>query len=242
VIDAINERGAPGTALKTFKYMRAALRWGVARGDLDHNPIEGMKQPGKEGVKDRVLSAEEIAIVWEHLVTLKPEHAAVLKLALLTGQRLGEVTGMERGEIDLAKAVWIIPASRTKNKTAHSVPLSDAALEIIEQAKSASGERLFPGLNSNVVGKIVAKHQAGLPWWTAHDLRRTLVTHLAELGVAPITLAHIVNHRSATRAGITLNVYNTYDYAREKRQALDLWAERLEGIVSGAAKVINMRA
>jgi integrase len=77
--------------------------------------------------------------------------------------------------------------------------------------------------------------------WTAHDLRRTVLTKLAELGVPPIVLGHIANHRTTTKAGMTLSVYVHHQYEREKREALELWADRLQGIISGSAKVIAIR-
>ena len=81
-----------------------------------------------------------------------------------------------------------------------------------------------------------------MPHWTAHDLRRSAVTGMAALGVAPIVLGHVINHRSTTRAGVTLAVYSQYTYEREKREALELWAERLLAIVGGKAPtVIPMR-
>jgi len=89
---------------------------------------------------------------------------------------------------------------------------------------------------------LVAKAQStlGVAKFVPHDLRRTALTHMAALGVEPIVLAHIVNHRSGTHAGVTMNVYVRHDYAREKKRALDLWADRLAAIVSGepTAKVI----
>jgi hypothetical protein len=80
-----------------------------------------------------------------------------------------------------------------------------------------------------------------MPHWTAHDLRRTVVTRMGELGIAPIVRAHVVNHRTATRAGITLGVYDHYDYFKEKREALNLWAAHLDAIVHGGAKVLPIR-
>jgi hypothetical protein len=67
---------------------------------------------------------------------------------------------------------------------------------------------------------------------------------MAELGVAPIVLGHIANHLTTTHAGVTLRVYNQYDYAKEKRDALDLWAERLTAIIDGSnvARIIPIRA
>jgi hypothetical protein len=67
------------------------------------------------------------------------------------------------------------------------------------------------------------------------------LTKMAELGVAPIVLGHIANHRTTTKAGITLGVYVQHQYEREKREALELWADRLQGIVSGGADVVPMR-
>jgi hypothetical protein len=66
---------------------------------------------------------------------------------------------------------------------------------------------------------------------------------MAELGIPPIVLGHVINHRSVTKAGVTLSAYSQYDYAREKREALQLWAERLEAIASGTSRVLPiMRA
>ncbi len=62
-------------------------------------------------------------------------------------------------------------------------------------------------------------------------MRRTALTGMARLGVTPIVLGHIANHRTTTRTGVTLAVYNHYDYATEKCGALTRWAERLALIV-----------
>jgi hypothetical protein len=65
---------------------------------------------------------------------------------------------------------------------------------------------------------------------------------MAQLGIAPIVLGHVINHRSVTKAGVTLSVYSHYDYAKEKREALELWADRLTAIVAGrTAKVVAIR-
>jgi hypothetical protein len=67
---------------------------------------------------------------------------------------------------------------------------------------------------------------------------------MARMGIAPIVLGHIANHRTTTRAGVTLGVYNQYTYDKEKREALDLWAERLLAIIGSqkAANVLQLKA
>jgi integrase len=88
----------------------------------------------------------------------------------------------------------------------------------------------------------VQNQQFGIPHWTIHDLRRTALTGMAQLGVAPIVLGHVANHLTTTKAGITLAVYAKYNYAQEKRTALDLWADRLGAIVGGTgADVVPIR-
>jgi hypothetical protein len=77
----------------------------------------------------------------------------------------------------------------------------------------------------------VYDHQLGLDRWTAHDIRRTVLTKMAELGVAPIVLGHVANHRTTTKAGVTLGIYVQHAYEREKREALELWANRLQKII-----------
>jgi integrase len=135
-------------------------------------------------------------------------------------------------ELDLKRAIWTIPGSRTKNGFEHTVPLSPLAIEIIKSAGKP-----VPSVKVSVA--IAKRHgQFGIPHFTAHDCRRTAVTKMAELGISPIVLGHVINHRSTTKAGVTLSVYSHYDYAKEKREALELWASRLQGIISGGADVV----
>jgi integrase len=111
-------------------------------------------------------------------------------------------------------------------------PLSRFALEIIASTRDVVSRAHI----SNTIYEM--QDRIGIAHWTAHDLRRTALTKMAELGIAPIVLGHIANHRTTTKAGITLGVYVHHAYEREKREALELWANRLQGIISGEAKVV----
>ena len=73
--------------------------------------------------------------------------------------------------------------------------------------------------------------RSGLAGWRLHDLRRTLVTGLAELGVRPHVIEAVVNHVSGHKAGVA-GVYNRATYSQEKRKALQDWADYLNRIVS----------
>jgi len=225
VTRVVDAKAAPIAARRVFDQLRAMIRWAVARGDLDHNPIDGMKGPAASKPRERVLTDDEIRVLWLSLPQLRsPACQRVIKFCLATGQRIGEVTGVRRGELDLACKVWNIPGSRTKNGHPHSVPLSPMALEIIGES--------FDVVRRMYVSDTIRENQFGLPRWTAHDLRRTALTKMAELGVAPIVLGHVANHRTTTKAGITFGVYVQHAYEKEKREALELWSNRLQEIVS----------
>jgi integrase len=237
VTRVIDAKSGPIAARKAFEDVRAMVRWAVSRGDLDHNPIDGMQGPPTSKPRTRVLSDQEIRTLWRVLPELSEQCQRVIKLCLVTAQRVGEVSGITPKEIDLDRGVWNIPASRTKNGHTHQVPLSQMAIALINEHVAG------PSVSRKHVSDTICDHQdqVGLAHWTAHDLRRTALTKMAELGVAPIVLGHIANHRTTTKAGVTLGVYVQHTYGREKREALELWADRLQGIVAGAGKVVAMR-
>ena len=235
VLDPIKERGSPAMAGKVYADVRAMLNWAVKRGLLDSNPANGMEEGDGSKARTRWLKKEEIALLWPALSTLKPPVAMALKLALITGQRIGEVCGMVEDELDLAKAVWTIPAERSKNGEAHAVPLSSMALELIAEAPAKAINGRIISRSSEAIAQALLYKRNRLPVaeFTAHDLRRTVCSHLAEMGFSPIVIGAVVNHRQVTKHGVTLGVYVQYDYAKEKREALDAWAERLAAIVRG---------
>jgi integrase len=238
VTRVIDAKAAPIAARRAFEDIRGMVRFAVSRGDLDYNPIDGMKGPPLSKPRTRTLTDEEIRTLWLNLPSALAKSdrcQRIIKLCLITGQRLGEVAGITPTELDLENGVWNIPASRTKNGHPHTVPLSAMALEIIAD----DTRQVRPSHVSQAIQRAQAKF--GIVQWTAHDLRRTALTKMAELGVAPIILGHIANHRTTTKAGITLGVYVHHAYEREKREALELWADRLEGIISGAGKVVAIR-
>jgi integrase len=249
VLDPILDREATVEAARCFEDMRAMFRWAVQRGDLDHSPMEGMRKPATAAPRERVLTDDEVKKLWRGLPEALPRSLAcqqIIKLCLLTAQRVGEVAGMTRAELDLKARTWTIPAARSKNKHSHVVPLSDAALAIIKEAKGET--YLFPdnghgALSAHAIGHTIrlAQDRFGLAQWTMHDLRRTAVTGMAKLGVAPIVLGHVINHRSVTKAGVTLGVYVQHTYQNEVRAALDMWSDRVAGIVEGGAKVLPLK-
>lgn len=268
-IDAVKDRGAHVEANRLFEDLRAMVRWARGRGDLDENLVEGMKRPTETVERDRVLSADEIKTMWAGLVDadMRESTRRVIRLCLVTAQRVGEVAGMTADELDIDQRLWTIPAARSKNKREHAVPLSDMAVRIIRDQladNAALADRkgrdappfVFPGpgARASVTGAAIAKAIKreetikrgvatimGIAPWTAHDLRRTAATHMEEAGISPFVIGHVLNHASATKASVTSRVYARYDYQREKREALELWADRLDGVLAASATVTRLR-
>ena len=252
ITERMTARGVTIGASRTFEIVRKMFNWAVEKGLIEQNPCVGMKKPFNTRRRDRVLSDDEIRAVWNGLpeAPISRDGQQILKLCLITGQRLGEVAGMCRDEFNLETRVWTIPSWRSKNGHAHRVPLTDMALDIIQDAMGlATTEFLFPGygkddaMKSSSVGKAVrlSRSAIGVPHWTTHDLRRTAATCMADLGVAPHVIGHVLNHRAVTAASITDQVYNRYSYDREKRAALELWATQLAAIIAGAsAEVVSI--
>jgi integrase len=244
VIAAVKDRGAPVEALRVAEDLRAFGRWTVGAGLLDRDPLAGMLLPAKSKPRERVLSDDECQTVWRGLDTIRADFATATRLLLVTGQRRGEVVGMRRDELDLKVRIWTLPGERVKNGRKHVVPLSDLAVELIRAALEAAGDspRVFPTIPSAdcLTVRINAK-QFGLERWTVHDLRRTALTKMQELGTSPVVLGAIANHKGG---GVTLTHYAYYDYGPEKRRALDLWADRLRAIMvnADAAKIVSLVA
>ena len=245
---------------RVFELIRAICRWAIGRDLLTVDPTFGLAPPiRKEKPRERDLSPDEIRRLWAALdkapVSRAQPHsegnfpmtrptALAIKLALVTGQRIGEVACIAASELSLNEVapLWTIPGDRTKNGQQNRVPLSPLALKLIAEAsKLAGGDPwLFPSPNGD--GPIDphaptralarARDAIGLDDFRIHDLRRTAATRMAELGISPHTISMILNHVSARQGTITSKVYVQYSYDREKRDALVAWSARLDAIIS----------
>ena len=266
--NGIKARGLSHRPNRVFELTRAIFRWAVGRDMLNFDPTVGVSPPIKqEKPRERDLSEPEIQILWQALgrapaerrsgkglprdkkiladtdIPMTKATALAMKLALVTGQRIGEVTGIAMAELHLhdTAPLWMVPGERSKNGRPNRVPLSPLALKVIQEARALTpdGPWLFPGatgrgpIDPHAPTKALERARAAinLDNFRIHDLRRTAATRMAELGISPHTIALVLNHVSARRGTITGKVYNQYSYDREKREALKIWADRLEQLI-----------
>jgi integrase len=186
------------------------------------------------------LSLAELAAVWR--ACGDDAYGAIVRLLILTGQRREEIGGLRFEEI--GDGIIALPAGRAKNKRAHVIPLSAPAHTILA-ARPPRSEFVF--------GKVFTSWSRGkylldtaldtkLVPWTLHDLRRSVATGMAELGVAPHIVEAVLNHVSGHKAGVA-GIYNRATYEKEKRAALATWADHVLAAVEGRpATVVPMRA
>jgi integrase len=157
-------------------------------------------------------------------------------LLLLTGQRRDEIAGAKWSEVDLDKGLLTIGAERMKAKAGHVVPLSTTAAEILSGLpRFVKGDYVFSGQAGARPFSGFSKAKARLDKaaghvapYTLHDLRRTVRTRLAELGVTPFIGESVLAH---TQKGVHA-IYDLHRYTDEKRAALLAWERRLLAIVA----------
>jgi integrase len=149
---------------------------------------------------------------------------------------------MAWSELDLIARMWRLPAERNKSARPFEIPLSDPVVETLQRLPrmgpmvfALDGKR--PMTVHNLVERV--RSDAGLPDVRLHDLRRTLRTGLAELGVSFEVAERVLNH---AMPGLQA-VYNRHSYADEKRRALVLWAEHVLALVGKCeATVVAFRS
>jgi integrase len=258
LLDMVRDR-APVMANRNLAAVRKLFNWCLARDIIQVSPCTLIDPPALESSRDRTLSDDELRMVWNAAEGDGWPFGPLVKLLVLTGQRLGEVGGMRWDELDLANKVWTLPAKRVKNNELHEVPLSDAAagiLAALPRIKTTKGFVFTTGRDAAVSGFSRAKDRldaailAATPKdakaperWTFHDLRRTMASGMAPLGIALHVVEKILNHSSGSFRGI-VGVYQRYDFYNEKRIALAAWASHVETVVSGKqpANVVALRA
>lgn len=251
MVEAAQVHG-PRQASLVLTYTKQMFAWAEDRELVEVNPVATLK-PGKISKslsprhRSRILSDDEIRGFWQHIETCGPRRltALALKFVLATGQRPGEVAGMRGREVD--GDLWTIPAERRgKTETDQFVPLTGTALALLDaaaeeterlnQRNGRTGDFVFeaiPGkhLTVSAMGRAVIRHadaignQRHKVWgsWRPHDLRRTMRTGLAALGVDEVTAEAAIGH---TRKGIAA-VYDIHGYGKEKRAALEAWETKL---------------
>src|SRR5215472_1718355 len=196
-INAIEDDGRPGAADDLRKFTRVFLEWCVGSGRITANPLAGLRQPKRSRAErlqaaangGRALSDDEIRKLWQAAgANSFGSFGALIRLALLTGLRRGELAQIERARDILADRIVVQP-EHAKSGAKHAVPLTDLMRQVITGEPITTSPLLFP---SAVTGGrirgwahlVVRVQQASGVNFRLHDLRRTARTLMSHLRVA----------------------------------------------------------
>jgi len=232
---------APVSANRALAHLKHLMGWCVERGMIDASPIAGMKPLSKERSRERVLTDDELGALWAACGDEGYPFGDCMKLLMLSGQRRAEVAEMRWSELDLEKRLWTLPSQRAKNGKQHTVPITDAMMDVLRRVPRFIGsDYVFTTTGKSPVsgfGRLKNRLDKALPNgtepWIIHDLRRTMSTNMAMLGVPqPVTEA-LLNHKTGVVSGVAA-IYNVYSYADEKRDALELWNSHVARAIKSA--------
>lgn len=255
ILDRVAARGTTTQQNRVFEIVRGVFNWATGL-YVDVPPTFGMKKRIRETPRERNLSSSELRAIWECIEADKTGKngrpaiitepvAIALRLLLVTGQRVSEVSQAEKAEFDLKDGVWTIPGARAKNGRSHRVPLSPLAKALIERAclLSLDSDFLFPSTVRTKRGEAgeapitptslnyalrKATRSVRLTNVRPHDFREAAATGMMFLGVPEPHVGAVLNH---VRANVTARHYARHSFEREKRQALEMWARHLETLI-----------
>ena len=236
----VGERYSQVYANRCCQFIKIVFSWAVERGKagLEFNPLAGMKKPFKEESSRDALTEDELSTLVPSIQGMDVLYRTYFMLLLLTGGRSSETRLARWEDIDFKHKIWTKPKKNTKKGREHIVPLTDEMISLLRalQFRTGKSEWLFPSPDKE--GQPIARpsYQTNkltkiISGWVPHEFRNTVITGLEALCFPRVVVAAVVGH---TMKGQT-EKYNTYDYLRQKREALQIWGEFLGEIVAGRA-------
>jgi integrase len=244
---------APTTANRVRASLSAMFAWGMKAGLAGTNPVAATFKPAEEKPRERVLTDHELTLIWS-CTGNGADHDRIVRVLMLTGARREEIAGLAWSELtpnhDGTSSTWLLTSERSKNRLPHLLTLPPLTISQLpphrqdnhgEPRDLVFGERPehpFSGwsrckkrLDDRIAGANGGK---GIRVWVLHDLRRTFVTRLNDLGVEPHIVEALVNHVGGIAKAGVAGVYNLSAYAPQKRAALALWCDHIAKLTGGA--------
>jgi len=261
LIEAIVSAGKHAAGNRVHSLISKIFSFAIDADLLEANPAARLRKRGVEKVGRRLLSDDEIRVFWRGIVVspISRPVGLALRLALLTAARASEIAGARKDEFQNLdqpeQAVWLVPSERAKNRMTHLIPLAPLAIETVKNAIELSGhsEFVFPTrlnrdgpIDRHTLTVAMVRFAKSLKAPTAktwqqeiptpHDLRRTVSTRLARMGIAKEIRDRALNHIASLRDPESRH-YNLHEFQSEKRDAFSRWAAELEGIIKPATVV-----
>ena len=249
-IEQVVDRGACTHAGKVLAIVKQMFRFAEARGWIDRNPAYALDKKDLsivDNVRDRHLSADEIRALWQAL-----DRYQRLSVQVKLGLRILLLTGVRTAELLLAKwehvgqDEWFIPEANSKT-TAWTVPVVPAVAGLLEELRAIADHFDSDWVMASTAGRAVdnkalarairrlrektddhGKLLLDIPDFTPHDFRRTLRTHLEDLGIQPYVAEKCLNHS----LGRIERTYNRNELLEQRRDALQRWTDYVYSLVT----------
>lgn len=230
---------APTMANRIRARLSRIFTFGMERGLADRNPVQmTSKYKSGENSRDRYYSEKEIKNLWKFFEKQNEPTQSVLKMLLICGQRKTET--MQLSWDHISNNVWTIPKELAKNNKPHEVPLPSMAQSIINKMKEINGDTDYvfcsPKKDNEPISWLTRARRdiqknSNVKDFRPHDLRRTVATYMAKLGVERTTLGKILNHKGLSGDSQITAIYDRHGYQDEKKEALEKWNTCLKEIL-----------
>jgi integrase len=254
ILDSMVASGAPISANRCLAAMTNFFNWSVARDILPIAPTHGVKKPTVQRSRSRVLTDDELRLAWLAAADIGWPFGQIVRLLILTGARREEVAAMPESELDISRQLWTLAANRAKNHLEHEVHLSSRALAVLRTSPRVRNRRGFvfstngqtapsgfsrakERIDAAMLKRAKAEAKARgddpakvkIPPWTFHDLRRTMASGMARLGIALPVIERCLNHVSGTFSGV-VGIYQRHSFSDEQRAAFDVWSRHVRSL------------
>jgi integrase len=235
MLDRVADDATPLMADKTFNHFQAAWRWASDRDERLPWPfVRGMRRTNPaDHVRTRVLSDEEIAVIWKATADGRP-FSRYVRFLLITAARRTEAM-LPWDELDATRGVWTLPAARNKVKFDLPRPLSKSALSQLVMNGEACAFSFTNGMITRQ-HRILLK-RSGTAGWRLHDLRRSARTLLSRAGVSTEVAERALGHK----APVIERTYNRYGFDDELRHAYEALAQLIQQIADPQENVVAIR-
>ena len=246
ITDKIKNRGADQMALQTRNVLKRLFAYAIAREKTQFNPAAAIEAKFIASARSRdvALSPEEVGKLLRAIYqsSMKRAHKLALHLLILCMVRKGELIGARWEELDLEQGQWAIPGERMKKDKPHLVHLSRQAVAMFEELKGlASGsEWVFPSrgdlnrpIAHSTLNQAVRSLEIDVRDFVIHDFRRTASTHLHEAGFNSDWIEKCLAHETKGIRG----VYNRAQYADQRREMLQWWANFVDSQIEEGRRV-----
>ena len=225
LLGKIDKASGGVTANRVRASLSACFSWAMREGLALSNPVANTNKR-EERARDRVLSDDELRRIWN--AAGDGAYGTIVRLLILTGQRRSEIAELRWSEVDFERRALNLPAERTKNKRPHVVPLTPTARTLLE-GRPRSGDAVFE-FTAWAYSKDLLDKRSGVSDWVIHDIRRSVATGMADIGIQPHIIEAVLNHVSGHKGGVA-GIYNRSSYAAEKAAALVKWDAHVASIV-----------